>query len=201
MTSLDQHLFALLHAPLHAAGWHLALALGVVQYGVYVLFATHAMVWIQGRPAVRQDLVLALIAVALGCGFGLLLQHVWPRPPALDIGNSPLARTASTGFPSRRVLAIWTFALALLSSRPLSSFSMPLLAAGLMVGWAQVYLGTHYPLDVAGTLPIAGSAAILTVAMRTWIELRIAVPVERRYEQLRRRFFPSERETQLGRPP
>ena len=64
------------------------------------------------------------------------------------------------------------------------------MALGLIVGWSRVFLGVHFPYDVAAALPVAGTAAVLARSIRSfatpvyanvlraWVHVAIAIGLE-----------------------
>ena len=62
--------------------------------------------------------------------------------------------------PSDHVTVFWSLALATLGTRRFAAWGFTLLIAGLLVGWSRIYLGVHFPYDVAAALPVAALGAL-----------------------------------------
>ncbi len=155
------HLFELINAPAGTAAWRLLLATVVAEGLIYLLPLGMAWAWIRGNRGLRLDLLQALAVVLLALLLGQLVAALWPqpRPFMLHLGTQYLAHAADSGLPSEHVTVFWSLALALLASRRLAVWALPLLAAGLLVGFARVYLGVHFPFDVLAAAPVAAVAA------------------------------------------
>lgn len=155
---------------------------GIVVFGLLLLV---------GWYLARRDSDLAELASVFGAGAAVfvalgiaqLIGHAFDRarPYAVMPGAHVLvARTSDFSFPSDHATAVGAVAVGLLlSRRPLG-----VVAAALAVGMAvtRVYVGAHYPSDVAAGLVVGGvTAAVVCRAAVTFL-----APVLRR---LRRTFL------------
>jgi undecaprenyl-diphosphatase len=130
-------------------------------------FAFASVWWIKGPlfvvAALMSDLRRRLVPVtALAVGASLLLADLAsgtikqavdrPRPPRADPGfDAAVAVPSSPSFPSGH--ATTTFACAVAIAVLVPRLRVPALAVAFVVGFARVYLGVHYTLDV-----LAGAA-------------------------------------------
>jgi len=92
------------------------------------------------------------VAVSIGAEEGLKAMFQIPRPAAtigldsiLTLGEVKLRNS----FPSGHATFSFVTASVLGYRRPLP-WKLPLYAFALLVAWSRIYVGAHYPLDVAG---------------------------------------------------
>lgn len=162
------HLFELINAPPGLNPLQLGLATLLARWVIYLIPLMIAVAWVRGDRSARRELLQILLAVAIALGLAQIVTHVWPqpRPFALHLGVQYLAHDMDPGLPSDHVTVFWSVALAALASRKFALWSLPLLALGLLVGWSRVYLGMHFPFDIAAALPVALAGTVVALALR-----------------------------------
>jgi membrane-associated phospholipid phosphatase len=104
---------------------------------------------------------------AAGCmwGVGQLLKKIWVRPrpyDALQDARLLIARPRGTSWPSSHPAVLLAFATVAGRDLDLGPGPRSALAALVgIVGWSRVYLGVHYPADVAGGILVGRGVADL----------------------------------------
>ncbi len=131
--------------------------------------------WVWGRPARRAALIATGAGALAGQGINLLLGLTWfePRPFMAGIGHTWLDHVADNGFPSDHATLAWSLGLGLAVTGASRRWGAAACLVGLATGWARVYLGVHFPLDVLASIPAgllaAGFASILLPPIRRWV--------------------------------
>lgn len=135
----------------------------------YVFFADRA-----GRHAAAFAGMALVVGLAINFGFASLLYE--PRPFEMGLGQNLLHHVPETSFPSDHATFIWSLGFALLLfDRKRWPGALCVLLGG-ATAWARVYLGAHFPLDMAASLMIAVIAAIIVMLFRPALT-RFLVPV------------------------
>ncbi|MEE3380382.1 MAG: phosphatase PAP2 family protein [Succiniclasticum sp.] len=131
--------------------------------GAFWVFACLA-VWLvlryqkQGRTAVLYA-CSALLPVLAGTR---ILKHLIlrPRPYETFYDLIPVVHAGGSSFPSSHTAAAFAIALMLYRFLP-RRFGMPALALAALTSFSRLYLGVHYPSDVAAGILLACGAAFL----------------------------------------
>lgn len=111
-------------------------------------------IWAPQRQLILQRIIVAkttialLLAMLISIVIGKLLPH--ERPFALGIGYVFLAHVPDSSFPSNHGTVIFTFALAFLFWY-WSWLGGLLMMIAMAIAWSRIYLGVHWPLDMAGS--------------------------------------------------
>lgn len=158
---------------------HHSAALTVVAMGINVLFGPVFGLVLVGAVAlflwiVRRDLVKAVaFGLVASSGwvasevFKLLIARQRPNPALLLDPLSP--ETGSNSFPSGHVAFAAALAFALYFLARGTRWSTAAAAAGaamsLTVAWSRLYIGVHYPTDVAASYLAAGAAVVLLAGL------------------------------------
>lgn len=189
------HLFELINAPAAVHPARLLLALLAARWIVWLLPIGLALAWLRGSHTTRLDLLHMACAALCAVLLAEAVRHLWPhpRPSALRLGTQYLAHAGDSGLPSDQVTVTWALALAALWTRRLSVWCFPLLAGGLVLGLARVYVGVNFPFDVLAALPVALGGALAAWGLRrplAPLASRAARSYDRGVRWLRTRFHP-----------
>lgn len=130
---------------------HLALAEALAAWPIWLVPMLLLAVWFRGGVEERRAGLAGVLTALLALGLNQLvdLAVIAPRPFAAGLSPLFLPHAADSSFASDHLTAIWSVAAGLLL------FGMPRTAAlaglvGLPVAWGRIYLGLHYPMDMAG---------------------------------------------------
>jgi undecaprenyl-diphosphatase len=164
-----EHLNVVLFSSLNAApglhGWPLDLALFGAERLILLVPLVMVLLWISGVAEQRQAAVRACLATVAALAINGLIGLAWfhPRPFMAGTGQTFLAHAPDSSFPSDHGTIMFTVALVLwFSLAPRARrFGALLLPVALAVAWSRVYLGVHYPMDMAGALLVAGVVTAL----------------------------------------
>ena len=162
------HLFALINAAPGLGPMRLVLATALAQWLIWLVPIAMTFAWVRGDIVARAELLHMLLAALIALGVAQIVVHVWPqpRPFALHLGTQYLQHSTDPGLPSDHVTVFWSLAFGALASRRYAVWGFPLLAIGLLVGWARVYLGVHFPFDIAAALPVALAGVAMAYGLR-----------------------------------
>lgn len=147
----------------------------------YLIYLVMAVVALVALPVLRRRDWPRLLAVAasLGLAFvlGVLASRLFfePRPFTTHPDIRLLTpHAAGKSFPSDHATAAFAFAFALLAflSR---RWGLVALAAAVLIGFARVYSGIHYPGDIAGSALISGLAVLVVRTLWHRISLQTGV--------------------------
>ncbi len=154
------------------------LAEGSVPLGVLCIVG----LWVWGAPERRRALLGAVMSWALAMSVNLAISLLWfhPRPFMIGLGHQLLAHGPETSFPSDHATFLLSLGLGLLLAGGRRRWGALLVALGAGVAWSRVYLGVHFPFDMAGSLVVAlASAAVVRLILQ-----RAAVEILPRLEHL-----------------
>lgn len=108
-----------------------------------------AAVWMQPAVRTRIALVLVVAAVASLVSRELAAAIGAPRPFMLGLSPEHLSHGARAGLPSTHASVMFTVAFMLVADRRLRAIGLAVLAMAVATAWARVYVGVHFPVDVA----------------------------------------------------
>lgn len=172
MSDMLEHYNQLWFSHINAApglgGWQLFAALAMAEWLIWLIPAGLVLLWFVGAERNRQAAVTAVLSATLALLLNGMLALVWfhTRPFVDGVGHTFLSHAADSSFPSDHATLMLSVGLALTAAHSVASrrIGCVLLALSPLVAWARVFLGVHYPLDMAGAL---GVAACTTLVMNT----------------------------------
>ncbi|MCC2954706.1 undecaprenyl-diphosphatase [Massilia sp. IC2-477] len=162
---LNLLLFSFLNAQAGLTGWQLLSAIFAAEWLIFVMPLSLVMLWMGGTGPAREVALRALFAAVCALTLNGLIGHFWysPRPFVLDVGHTFLLHDPDSSFPSDHATSIFSVALVLAFSRVQEArrIGWVLLPLALVVAWSRVYLGVHWPKDMAGALVVSAAMAWL----------------------------------------
>lgn len=163
-----------------------AVARLVAQWLVFVPIAVIISLWIWGVPRGRGALLTASIALLIGMTINQVIGALWfhPRPFMLGIGRTLMSHVPETSFPSDHATLFWSLGLGLIASGSWRRWGWCFVLMGLLVAWARIYLGLHFPFDMAGSLAVSLIAAGSARSLRRFVQRRLLPRAELFYELL-----------------
>ncbi len=99
----------------------------------------------------------AIFALIINYLIGLFYFH--PRPFMIGLGQTLLKHSPDSSFPSDHATLAFSIALSLLMDREWKMGTILFIFA-ILTGFARIYIGIHFPLDILGSLVVALSATI-----------------------------------------
>jgi len=158
------------------------------QWLIYILFAT-AIGCIGYAAYKKQWRSVVLCAVTLVASFAILLVlsklFVSDRPFVNHTITQLLPHAANQSFPSDHATASFTLALAVLVFTRFKTIGWLLLLVAATVGFARIYTGVHYPLDVIGGLGTALVGTGLALIVAKFLPIKQSVRFEARSNEIK----------------
>lgn len=180
MDYLNQTLFLWINAT-DPSPFGLALGRTLAHDLVYVFPLYLALNWLRADAAGRDALVQAALTACLALLLSWAAAQFWfhPRPFVAGIGHQYLPHAPTASFPSNHLSFIWAVCAGLWIHPARRRTAWVLGTLGLLVAWARIYMGVHWPLDMVGALLNALLAAALCRPLRTRLVpcLRVALEV------------------------
>lgn len=153
MRALDLALFQWMAAGHDPTPWLLALARLAAVGGAWVTVGI--MGWAAWRRPSQRSLVFTSL---VACGAAVLLAHFIAaslnllRPFVLGLSPAYVAHAARGSLPSAHATVMFTVAWMFLLRPQLRIPGLALFGVAAITGWARIYVGVHFPLDIAAGL-------------------------------------------------
>lgn len=183
MDNWNVDLFLAFNGPAAPAPWVLHLVTACAEDLVYVAAILAAGLWMWGAPHRRGGVVAVGCGLLLAFAISTVIRFSWyhPRPVVAGVGHALMPHNAETSFPSDHGTFLFTFAVGLIATGAARRWGAFVLALGVATAWARVYLGVHWPLDMAGSFIIAGVCAVFAVIIRPLPDVHLVPLIERFY--------------------
>lgn len=133
------------------------LAIFAAEYMPVVVILALAILWIakgnNTRDVILYGVYAAIIGLVINYIIGLVYFH--PRPFMIGLGTQLFQYPAETSFPSDHTTFMVSIALIFLYFKETRVYGVILLILGLIGGFARVFSGVHFPLDILGSIMVS----------------------------------------------
>lgn len=186
MEAFNQTLFLLIGASAQPDSGVVALALLFGEYAIWLVPITLVLGWLRGGDTLRHWLIEASVSALLALLAAQIIGIVWPhpRPFVIGLGHNLIAHGADSSFPSDHLTFLWAVAFSLLMHPESRRAGAALALLGLPMAWARIYLGVHFPFDIAGAALVSALSAWLCVLSGRWLAAPVARIVMLAYRKL-----------------
>ena len=169
---MNERLFLIINQLSHHSAFLDALMVFCAQYIPFILIAFLVYLWIFGKTIGRR----AAFRAALSGGGALVLArivgvfHYQALPSVLGIGRPLILHVANNSFPSDHVSFSFAIAMSLLFSGTAIFWPQAVLLA-VLVAFARVFVGVHFPLDVLAGALVGTLASFIIHLLRSRSDL------------------------------
>lgn len=172
MEELNRSLFLAINASAEASLPMRELATFLAQWVVLCVPLLLLVFWVFGGRRQRMTVLLAALSILVALACNQVIRGLWfhPRPFMLELGQNFLAHAPGASFPSDHASGMFAMAFALILAS-LRKTGLVMLALAVLVSWARVYLGVHFPFDILGGCLVGLVSAWLVrlgLAWRQW---------------------------------
>lgn len=184
LATLNRNLFLAINAPSHPDPVNVVLAEFAASWLVYVAASLVPALWIWDRREMRPALLATVLGVSAALGFNQLLGLMWyePRPFMIHLGHTLTPHAVENSFPSDHATFLWSLGFGLIATGAGRGWGTLVSLIGLLVAWARVYLGLHFPIDMISSAAIGIAAGWLAATMQPAAKSWLMPAAERIYE-------------------
>ncbi len=188
LATLNDRLFLAINAPDHPAAFIVTFAELAATWLVYAAAALVPALWIWGHPRARAALLATVLGVFVALGVNQVLGLLWhePRPFMIGLGHTLAFHVVENSFPSDHATFLWSLGWALIATGAARRWGVMVCFAGLLVAWARVYLGLHFPIDMAASFLVALTSGGLARAFLPICERWLRPVADQTYEAMLR---------------
>ena len=166
MNSLNQHIFLLLNADAQASSFSIWAGRTLAEWPVPIALLLVAIACYRQNDRKRFALRTVFgTALAMGLALAIRCSFYNPRPFVLGLGRMLIEHDATTSFPSFHATFLFSLALPLFMQRGARGTALAIVLLGLGIAWARIFVGVHYPLDMAGAFITAAIATAIACAV------------------------------------
>jgi len=185
MEAINHAVFLSINAPEQADAFALALAMFFGEYLTWAIPALVGLNWLRGSARVRKAMLVATASTMLALLCNQIIGVIWPhpRPFVIGLGHTLISHAPDSSFPSDHLTLWWSVAFNLAIQNVQRGLGLVVAVVGLPMAWARIFLGVHYPLDMAGAATVALLSAWLTSRVAHWYlapAYRLAMRIHRK---------------------
>ncbi len=188
LATLNDRFFLAINAPDHPAAFMVTFAELAASWLVYAAAVLAPALWIWGRPGARAALLATVLGVFVALGVNQVLGLLWyePRPFMIGLGHTLIFHAVENSFPSDHATFLWSLGFGLVATSAARGWGILVCLCGLLVAWARVYLGLHFPIDVAASFLVGLASGRLARALLPICERWLQPVADQTYEAMLR---------------
>ena len=156
LEALNIAAFLRINADLQTPHWKINAAAFVADYLIYLIPLLVIALWCWGKGLQHNLAVKACLVALVALGMNQIIIALWPhpRPFMAGVGHSFMAHAPDASFPSDHATVFAVIGLTLVFGSVRSVIGWSVLALGMIVAWARIFLGVHFPLDMVGAVAV-----------------------------------------------
>lgn len=174
LENLNLQIFEYLNAPITATPLDVRFGIFMANDTLYLLLISLIMAWFLGRYSTKALVLKAILTTATALTFGYLISVIYPhpRPFVIEVGQTLISHAATASFPSNHMLIFSSIALSYLFAKQIK-LGLALFVLALMVAWARIYVGVHFPFDMLGAIVVAILSNLIITQLWPHIQERL----------------------------
>lgn len=186
LESLNQTAFLHLNADPSTPAWKLNIAIVAAEYLIYLIPVFLVGLWCWGSKVQRELALRACIVAVVALGINQILGIVYPhpRPFVRGLGHTFISHASDSSFPSDHATIFLALGLTLVFANVRSAAGWTTLFLGACVAWARIFLGVHYPLDMAGAVGVVVAVCLFINPIWSRVGERVTEQAEKIYGTL-----------------
>ena len=156
LEAFNRALFLHLNADLATPAWQIRTAAFMADDLIYLIPLALVALWCWSGEKQRQLALKACLVALVALGVNQLIILGWPHPRSfmIGLGHTFIPHAADSSFPSDHATIFSAVGLTLVFGYARSLAGWAILALGMCVAWARIFLGVHFPLDMLGAVAI-----------------------------------------------
>lgn len=129
----------------------------------YLFIVLVVVLWFRRDEKIKRDLIGATFTSVVGITINALIAQVYfhPRPFMHDLGTTLVSHTPNSSFPSDHTTFMFCIAFSLMFHQPTRTLALGLTVLAVIGGLSRVFIGVHFPFDIAAASVVSGFAAII----------------------------------------
>lgn len=140
---------------------------------IYIVFLLVALITILGRAKEKKAALLIILSLAISLLIIKVIRNFYLEArPFVSLAITPLIQhMADASFPSTHSSAMASVAFTYTFYK--SKFALLFLILMLWVGFARIFVGVHYPLDILGGFLVGLLSVSLSWIIKKWLKKKL----------------------------
>jgi undecaprenyl-diphosphatase len=155
---------------------------------IYIVPLFLLFIWFKKseKDSGKKKGLFIFVSVMVSLFFGWIITKFYyhPRPFAIGLGKDLIVHTPDSSFPSDHATVMFATSFALFFLRE-NVWGFIFFILSLVVGFARVFCGIHFPLDILGAIPVSLLGAIVVFIFRSKAEVLFSGIISIYYKFLR----------------